>query len=198
VPTQLVDGKPEVLDSVRYGAGVACALLVLLLGKWMGARAAARVVHAPAAAAPTGVRRLQRVLVGVDGSEGALAAVRRALVLRDELRTGDAVELHLANVQRPLANDVTRFISGKTVEDYHREQSELALAGARVALGGAVAKEHALVGEPGPALAETARQLGCDLIVMGARGVLPHVSPMLGAVTQSTIAHADVPVLVVK
>jgi YjbE family integral membrane protein len=200
VPSQTVDGRTEVLDSLRYGAGIAGALLVLALGKWMASRVAARAGVVVAPVAPAGVRRLRRVLLAVDGSEGAAAAARRIHALREELRDGENLELHVVNVQRPLAGEVSRFIAGKTIEDYHHERSDDALSAARAALGESVgeAHEHRLVGEPGPTLAETARRLGCDLIVMGARGVLPHTSPLVGSVTQSTIAHADVPVLVVK
>lgn len=37
-PPAKAGGVPEVLDAVRYGAGVAGALLVLVLGKWLGSR----------------------------------------------------------------------------------------------------------------------------------------------------------------
>ena len=198
VPTQLEGGRPEVLSSVRYGAGVAGALLVLLLGKWMAARLGARAAPAALPTAKLVTRPVQSVLLAADGSEGSIAAARRVLRLRDDLREGAQLELHLVNVQRPLASEISRFVSGQTVEEYHREQSDAALAPVRAALGSAPAQEHRLVGEPGPTLAEMASRLGCDLIVMGARGVLPHVSPLVGSVTQSTIAHADVPVLVVK
>jgi YjbE family integral membrane protein len=193
--------KPEVLASVRYGAGAAGALLVLLLGKWLAARALAKLPAAPvAAAAPAALGKLQRVLVAVDGSPPSAAALRRAMVLRDELREGGSVDVHLINVQRPLSGDVSLFISGKTIDDYHRENSDKVLAAARDGLGAVAAKvhEHRLVGDPGATIAETARRLGCDLIVMGARGLGSHTGALLGSVTQSTIEHANVPVLVVK
>jgi len=188
--------KPEVLDVVRYGAGAAGAVLVLLLGKWFARRRAGPA--APPAAASAGLGGLQRVLLAVDGSAGAEAATRRVLELRAALRDGDRLELHVANVQRPLSGDVSRFISGKTIDEYYRERSDEALGAARRTLGTVTAKEHRQVGEPGPALAELARSLGCNLIVMGARGLGTHTAALLGSVTQSTIEHADVPVLVVK
>jgi nucleotide-binding universal stress UspA family protein len=54
------------------------------------------------------------------------------------------------------------------------------------------------VGPPGPTIAETAGALGCDLIVLGARGLGSHTAALLGSVAQSTIENAGVPVLVVK
>jgi len=193
--------KPEVQTIVRYGVGLSGAVLVLLLGKWFSRReqpaAAAAVAGATAGSEARTVRRL---LLAVDGSEGSAAAARRVLGLRDELREGNAVEIHLVNVQRPLTGDVSRFISGKTIDEYHRENSDKALEHARALLGpaAAAAKEHRLVGEPGQAVADKARELDCDLIVMGARGLGTGTAALVGSVTQTTIAATGVPVLVVK
>jgi YjbE family integral membrane protein len=192
--------KPEVQSIVRYGVGLSGAVLVLLLGKWFGRRAAAPAAAPAAAAAGGAERRLRRVLLAVDASEGAAAAARRVRALRGELRDGEALELHVVNVQRPLSGDVSRFVSGKTIEEYHRERSDAVFAAARAVLGDAAgaAREHHLVGEPGPKIAETARLNDCDLIVMGARGLGTHTAALLGSVTQSAIEQAGVPVLVVK
>lgn len=201
VPTETVNGKSDVSAALRWGVGIGGALFVLALGKWLAARAvAARPVVAPAAAAAAGAAALRRVLLAVDGSPMSADAVQRALALRNELRQGEALELHVVNVQRPLSSDVTRFIAGKTIDDYHREKAAAAFEPARSILAQAhvTATEHQLVGDPGPTIAETARRLGCDLIVMGARGLGGHTAALLGSVTQATIEHAGVPVLVVK
>ncbi|MBI5718218.1 MAG: YjbE family putative metal transport protein [Burkholderiales bacterium] len=204
VPTLPADGpgSPDVVPRVHYAAGVAGALLVFAAGRWLAARAAAARAPMPqvegvVAAGPT---LIKRVAVAVDGSPGAEKALRRALALRDDVRCGTDLEVHLVNVQRPLPSDVTRFIAGRTVEDYQRERGELALAPARAvaAAAGARVHEHRHVGEPGAVLSEAARALGCDLIVMGARGLGSHTAALIGSVTQGTIAHANVPVLVVK
>jgi YjbE family integral membrane protein len=199
VPYEGAPPKAEVLAAVRYGTGAAGALLVLLLGKWLAGRQKGRAA-APEAAAAAPARGLARVLLAVDGSDGAARAAQHLAALRGELRRGDALELHVVNVQRPLSGDVSRFIAGKTIEDYHRERSDVAIAAARAALGPAAAgmHEHRLVGEPGPTLADAARRLACDLVVMGARGLGTHTAALLGSVTQSTIEHSGVPVLVVK
>jgi nucleotide-binding universal stress UspA family protein len=139
-------------------------------------------------------------LLAVDGSEGAARATSRVLALRDALRDGAALELHLLTVDRPLSGDVTRFIAGKTVNDYHREQGDAALAPARALLdaGGLAHQDHQRIGEPGPTIADAARELGCDMIVVGARGLSAPAAALLGSVAHSAIEHATVPVLVVK
>lgn len=202
------DGAPkaQVLDSVRYGAGIAGALLVLVLGKWLASRRRAAAADAApgdaiaAAASPAASGHIRRVVLAVDGSPTSAAAVQRVLGLREDLREGQALELHLVNVQRPLSEDVSRFIAGKTIEEHHRESSEPAFAAARERLGpvAATAKEHALVGSPGPTIADLARDIGADLIVLGARGLGAQTAALLGSVAQSTIEQATVPVLVVK
>jgi YjbE family integral membrane protein len=202
VPTLPPDGKgpPDVVPLWHYSAGLIGAAFVFLLGRWLAARAAAE--RTPSVAVEGGAfgAAIKRIIVAVDGSPGAEKALRRALALRDDVRSGPDLEVHVVNVQRPLSSDVTRFIAGRTVEDYQRERSENALGQARhvVAAAGAKVQEHSRVGEPGTVLAELARSLGCDLIVMGARGLGSHTAALLGSVAQDTIARADMPVLVVK
>ncbi len=191
---------------LHWGAPLVCAIGVIVLGKWLAARKsaalaarAAAAAPALAAAAPAGAQ-LRRVLLAVDGSAGAMSATRRLLALRDELNQGATLDVHLLNVQRPLSGDVTRFVPGQTVEGYHRERSEAALAPARALLDGAKVRhqDHQRVGEPGLTVAQAASELGCDMIVMGARGLGTHTAALLGSVAQATIEHAGVPVLVVK
>jgi YjbE family integral membrane protein len=193
---------------LHWGAPLAGAIGVVVLGKWLAARkTAARAARtmaaaaaAPVAAAALAPGQLRRVLLAVDGSEGAGHAVRRLLALRDDLRQGAALAVHLLNVQRPLSGDVSRFVAGQTVEDYHHERAEVALMPARALLdaAGLAHQDHRRIGEPGPTIAEVARETGCDLIVMGARGLGSHTAALLGSVALSAIEHAGVPVLVVK
>ncbi|MBL8289294.1 MAG: YjbE family putative metal transport protein [Rubrivivax sp.] len=195
---------------------VAGAVGVVLAGRWLARRrgrlaaagAAAAIAAAPAAAAAaaegaagaaeTAPRR--HVLVAVDGSENSRQALRRAVALRGNLRDAEKMTLHLVNVQRPLPGDVSRFVAGRTIDEYHRERAEEAMAPVRELLKtlGITAQEHLVTGEPGPAIADAARATGCDLIVMGARGLGGAGAALLGSATLGAIEHAGVPVLVVK
>jgi YjbE family integral membrane protein len=189
---------------LHWGAPLAGAIGVVVVGKWLAARKlAARAVPAAAAApvaAAAAPGQLRRVLLAVDGSEGAAHAVSRLLALRSDLRQPGSLDVHLLNVQRPVSGDVSRFVPGETLEDYHREHGDKALAPARAALSaaGVAFSEHQQVGDPGPTIAEAARALACDLIVMGARGLGSHTAALIGSVTQGAIEHSPVPVLVVK
>ena len=181
---------------LHYAAPAAGAIGVILLGKLLVARAAA-----PAAVpVPHGLSHLQRVMLAVDGSAGAIQAVRQLIAMRDDLRAPGALELHLINVQRPVSGDVASFIASATLDDYHHERSEKALAPARAALAaaGLACIEHRHVGAPGPTIARIAQEQNCDLIVMGTRGLGSHTGALLGSVAQGTLEHASVPVMVVK
>jgi YjbE family integral membrane protein len=191
---------------LHWGAPLAGAVFVLVVGKWLAARKQAALAAAAAAAAPTAAQsaaapgHLRRVLLAVDGSEGSLRAVKHLIALRGDLRQADALTVHLVNVQRPLPGDVSRFVPGKTVEEYHREQSEQALAPARALLdaAGVPHADHPRSGEPGPTIANIARAEGCDLIVMGTRGHGAGTAALIGSVAQGTVEHATVPVTLVR
>jgi YjbE family integral membrane protein len=194
--------KLPALEWPRYAAGVAGALLVLLLGRVLAGRAAARrpapaVAPGVAAARAAGMRG---VMVAVDGSEGAMRALRHVQTLRQNLRDPQALQLHLINVQRPVSGDVASFVSARSIDDFQRERSEAALAPAREWLAGQGlgATEHQRVGAPGQAIAQAAHEQGCDLIVMGSRGLGSHTAAMVGSVALGAIEHATVPVMVVK
>jgi nucleotide-binding universal stress UspA family protein len=140
------------------------------------------------------------VLLAVDGSDGSIKAVRQLLALRDDLRQRETLSVQLLNVQRPLSGDVSRFVSGQTLEDYHKERSEQALAPVRAVLdaAGLAHQDHSRVGEPGRSIADAARELGCDMIVMGSRGLGSNTGALLGSVAQSALEYATVPVLLVR
>ncbi|MDO9284378.1 MAG: universal stress protein [Aquabacterium sp.] len=143
---------------------------------------------------------MRRVLLAVDGSEGSAHALRHLLALRNELRDPEAMQLLLVNVQRPVSSDVASFVGSRSLNEYHHERSELALASARAALDAAGLRyeTHEAVGVPGPTIAELAQAQGCDLIVMGTRGLGTHTGALLGSVAQGTVEHASAPVLLVK
>ena len=193
---------------LHWGAPLACAVGVLVVGKWLAARKTAALAAAALAAAPlatpavagTAQGHLQRVLLAVDGSDGAARAVKHLIDWRQDLRQPSALDVHLINVQRPVSGDVSQFVPGQTLENYHRERSDKALAVARDLLraAGVAAKEHVLVGEPASTIARTATAEGCNLIVMGTRGLGSPTAALIGSVAHGAVEHATVPVLLVK
>ena len=203
VDPQTLPGLPKIEPSawVRYGAGVAGALLVLGIGKWIATRRAASAAARPAAAAATQAQigRLRRMLLAVDGSEGSMHATRQVIEMRQDLADPAALDLQLLHVQRPVSGDVSSFIASKTLDEYYKEQCEAALAPARAALdeAGVRYEAHSKVGNPAELIARTALERGSELIVMGTRGQ-GLASTMLGSVAQATVVESRVPVLLVK
>jgi len=187
-------------DALRYAAGVVGALLVLGIGKWLVARQARAQGPAAEPVTASKVGRVRSVLLAVDGSPPSQRAVEQVLALRDELRAPQELQVHLLNVQRPVSGDVSSFVANQSLEEYYAERAAAAMAPAKAALeaSGLPHQPHHRIGQPGATIAEAAQSHGCDLIVMGARGLGTHTAALLGSVAQSAIEHASVPVLVVK
>jgi YjbE family integral membrane protein len=187
---------------LHYGAPLAGAVFVVLLGKGLAARAAAARAPAvvPAVAAGGAAAPLQRILLASDGSPGADKALQRLLALRGQLRDAAGLELHLVNVQRPVSGDVASFVQQASLDDYHHERADQALQPAREALkaAGLPFIEHRHVGDPGAVISEVAAATGSDLIVMGAQGLGSHTGALLGSVAARTLQLSPVPVLVVR
>ena len=187
---------------LHWVAPLVGAVAVIGVGKWLAARAVAKrtAEEPPVEAVPASLTDdFRRLLLAVDGSATAEHAAKRVLALRQQLRDRD-VQIHVVNVQRPLSGDVSSFVGGKTVEEYHRERSEQALAGIRAlfASAGVPIQEHQLVGNPGPTIAKLAHDIGSHVIVMGTHGLESRAGAVIGSVAQSTLEHSGVPVLMVK
>jgi nucleotide-binding universal stress UspA family protein len=139
-----------------------------------------------------------KILLAVDGSEGSLAAVRHVLLL---VRSGLGATVVLANVQTPASlYEVVTAHNAQVIEQVSEAAAAHSLAPAQALLGAAGVTFETEVGhgDPGHLLVEIAERCGCDLVVIGARGMEPFDGGSLGAVVTSVLHHAGVPVTVVK
>ena len=139
-----------------------------------------------------------KILLPVDGSDGALEAVRYALRLQ---REGLRASFVLAAVQEPTYTYEMLLPPDADVLD------RLTGAEGTRALKGAVALLEAAglnfereigSGDPAPALLEIAQRFGCEAIIMGARGRGALRSALLGSVSQAVLQASTVPVTIVK
>ena len=137
-------------------------------------------------------------LIAIDGSTPSLNAVD--YVIRDAASRVTKPQVFLINVQAPLSSDITRFVNGKTVEDFHRDAGEAALAGAKDKLiaAGLTHSAHLLIGKTAPTIVEFAKDKGCSLIVMGAHGFGGVIGLFMGSVTAKVVHLSPLPVLLVK
>ncbi len=137
------------------------------------------------------------ILVPVDGSANAERAVKHAIEIGKACQTA---EIHLLNVQPPVRGDVSTFVGGSAIENWHREEAEKALASAKTLLDGSGLsyKVHIGIGNPGDVIGAFAKKLACTQIIMGTRGLGSALGLLLGSVAQHAISHVAMPVTLIK
>ena len=142
---------------------------------------------------------MPRILLPVDGSDNALRAVRHITEKKDWYK--GLLELHLLNVQLPIASGLVKtFISKSQLDDYYRDEGISALESARAELdaGNVPHHDHVGVGEFAATILDYARNKKCDLVVMGTHGHGSLGDALLGSVASRVLHEASIPVLLVK
>lgn len=137
-------------------------------------------------------------LIAVDGSTPSLNAVDYVIV--EAASRAAKPQVFLINVQAALSSNITRFIDGKTLEEFHSEAGEAALevAKEKLAAAGLPHSAHILIGEAAPTIVEFAKDKGCSLIIMGAHGFGSVTGLFMGSVTNKVIHLTRLPVLLIK
>lgn len=139
-----------------------------------------------------------KILVPVDGSEVSLDAVRYAVRLQ---REGLRASVVLANVQEPaslyemvVAHDIA------VIERVSAEAGAHVLAPAEALLreAGVSFESEVARGDPAHTLVDILERYGCDLVLMGARGLGSMRSALLGSVSHEMLHAAGVAVMIVK
>ena len=139
-----------------------------------------------------------KILLPVDGSPAALEAVRQALRMIDE---GLRASLVLANVQEPATLYEMLLAHDAEVIDQVAAKAGLHLLEPARALVQAAGVEHEIEvasGDPAHTLIDILENFGCDMVVMGARGMGTLRSALLGSVSNEVLHAGGVPVRVVK
>ena len=137
-----------------------------------------------------------KILVPVDGASNSLHAVRHAI---DEFRKNPALEIHLLNVQAPFSHYIARFVSREDRDAFRRDQAELALLPGRQMLDRfAVPYEaHIELGGKASVIADLARRLGCDHIVMSTARKNSLTRMIENSTTNKVIELTTVPVKII-
>lgn len=139
-----------------------------------------------------------KIMLAVDGSEGALEAVRHALRLA---QSGLKASFVLANVQEPASlYEVVVAHNAEVIEQVSEAAAAHSLAPAQALLDAAALAFETEIGhgDPGHVLVDIAERCECDLVIIGARGMEPYDGGSLGPVANSVLQRAGVPVMVVK
>lgn len=139
---------------------------------------------------------MTRVLVAVDSSRSCQFAVKH--VIREAMNN-KAMEVHLLNIQRPFTMHVARFVSRKTLDNYHRDAAKKALEPIKQMLDsfGVPYCAHAEVGNQAECITDTARRLRCDQIVMSTARKNSLTRLIANSVTNEVLALTTVPVKVI-
>ena len=141
----------------------------------------------------------KRILVGYDGSEPSEKALSRAIALAKEFEA----ELCIVGVVRPFEFAAIDFIPPEEIEEYEKEEltkeeKYLKKAAEKAKESGIEPKLKVMEGEPAEELMTYADENGCDLIVVGYRGVGGFKRMLLGSTAANLVKYANQDVLVVK
>ena len=136
---------------------------------------------------------VQRILVGVDGSDYAQRALAWAIELATAL-DAEVVAVHALGLLERLGSGPPVPVAGhrsEVVERFERDWCHL--------LDGAGVRSQRLVhdGNPVSVVLATAAELDVDLIVIGARGVGGLPEQLLGSTSHQVAERATQPVVIV-
>jgi nucleotide-binding universal stress UspA family protein len=161
---------------------------------------AARHLACPVLVVQGPARPIQRIVVGVDGSEESLRAVNFV----ESLPLGPDVEVHLVAVAELLVPASLSFAAREALrpdlaEEYGRRQAsprDVLIRAANRWRGRPGVHTHTPVGDPAGQLLEMAAT--ADLVVVGSRGLGAVRRLLLGTVSEKVLQHAPCSVLIVK
>jgi nucleotide-binding universal stress UspA family protein len=135
----------------------------------------------------------ERIVVGIDGSETARRALRWGA--EEAIRRGARLEVVHAWTYPPMSTEEKLFVSAASLEQAAQDTLDAELVrleedGCAVTVTGRV-----LEGPAAEVLLRAAE--GASLLVVGARGIGPLRSLLLGSVSSSCVRRAGCPVVVV-
>ncbi|HXS50978.1 MAG TPA: YjbE family putative metal transport protein [Usitatibacter sp.] len=155
------------------------------------AQLAARSAADPSASGKE--KTMDNVLVPISDFATSYEALPRVAAA---FRRNPELTIHLLNVRRPLSGRVVRLVRRSLRQDYYREKGAIALAPAREWLDRRQIpyQAHVLVGDAAEVIAEEAKRLRCERIVMGTarRGSITRFLEL--ATTERVLGRTDVPV----
>ena len=142
----------------------------------------------------------QRILVPTDGSEITAKAVATAVSLA---RLSGASLVALC-VKEPFPYSAISEMQPVPPQEFYDAQERIAAGRVKAVLAAASAAGLVCEGStvealhPWEAILETAKQKGCDLVVMASHGRRGMAALLIGSETSRVLTHSTLPVLVVK
>ena len=145
------------------------------------------------------------IVVGVDGSDTARAAMLKAADLAK--LTGARVHLVTASVKgylaelvaiEPMAAGMTQALQAAEAEVASASKAMLERAAEEVGERGIDVETHVVDAAPADAIVDVAQNVGADLIVVGNKGMRGTKRYVLGSVPNSVAHHAPCDVTIVS
>jgi len=140
----------------------------------------------------------RHILVPYDGSEPSARALDKALEIATRDSGAQLTVAHAINLTPVTFADVT-FIQPDFYQEQVKAQGEQIVDKIKQRTSG-VPHTNAVIlaGPPAEAILDYADNNGCDLIVMGNRGLSSFKELMVGSVSHNVILHSRIPVMVMK
>ncbi len=141
----------------------------------------------------------KKIVVGYDGSESSKKALLKSIELAKDMNA----ELHIVGVVRPFEFYAIDYIPPEEIEEYEKEQISkeekfLKEASDIAEKEGIKPFLKVMEGDPAEELMTYADENGCDLIVVGHRGVGGFKRMLLGSTASNLVKYANQSILVVK
>ena len=138
----------------------------------------------------------EKILLAVDGSEHALHAAK---VAGDLVRAVKAKELRVVIAYEPVPAYLGEPNLSNTISARMNDSQEI-LHEAEEAMGQVPVEIHSemIEGQIADAIINVAETRGCDLIIMGSRGLGRLAGALLGSNSQKVVSEAQCPVLIVR
>lgn len=139
-----------------------------------------------------------KILLAVDGSDHAQRTIDKTIELAAALRSAT---VHVLNVQEePLVyGEIAAYMPPEKAQQLAKEAGEAIAAAAaqRLQKSGLVPSSEAVIGNIAQTIVDRARDLECNLIVMGTRGMGAIGTLVLGSVANKVVHLTHVPVMLV-
>jgi nucleotide-binding universal stress UspA family protein len=136
----------------------------------------------------------KKILIAIDGSPASGEAIRYA----EELGRCFRSEIFVLHVHERESGRAGAFPL-ESIQEADRLVAEAVKAFRDAGFAGATGEvQHAIYGHAAKHIVDTAQGKGCDLIVMGSRGLSDIAGLMLGSVTHKVLQLAPVPVFVAR
>ena len=141
-----------------------------------------------------------KILLAVDGSQNSLHAVEFLIEHARWYREAPQVELVTVHLPVPKLPHMGKVVGRRELQRYYAEEgrANLARAARRLKAGGIDFTQRVLVGTIAETIARHAKEAGCELILIGTRGLTATAGALLGSTATKVLHIAKTPVLLVR